>query len=71
MHKNDIINLLGIQEKLVKRVERTQNNINIYLESNSKLHICPSCHCYLKKFMITDFKKFNILKLDKLKVTYI
>ena len=63
MHKKDIINLLGIQEKLVKNIERTENNINIYLESNSKLHICPSCNCYTKK--IHDYR---IQKIQHIKV---
>lgn len=43
MHKNNIINLLGIQEKLVKKVERSENFIKLYLETKSSKHICPSC----------------------------
>lgn len=63
MHKNDIINLLGIQEKLVKKIERTEKNINIYLESTSKLHLCPSCHCYTKNihdYRIQKIQHINI-----------
>lgn len=63
MHKNDIINLLGIQDNLVKNIERTENNINIYLESKAKLHICPSCHCYTKK--VHDYR---IQKIQHIKV---
>lgn len=48
MHKNNIINLLGIQDNLVKKVQKDEKSINIWLESKSKLHICPSCHCYTK-----------------------
>ena len=63
MHKNDIINLLGIQEKLVKKIERTEKNINIYLESTSKLHLCPSCRCYTKNihdYRIQKIQHINI-----------
>ena len=63
MHKKDIINLLGIQEKLVKKIERTEKNINIYLESTSKLHLCPSCRCYTKNihdYRIQKIQHINI-----------
>ncbi len=43
MHKKNIINLLVIQEKLVKNIQRGQNFINIYVETNPKVHICPCC----------------------------
>ena len=48
MRKNNIIKLLGIQDNLVKKVERFENYINIYLESSPKLHSCPSCGYYTK-----------------------
>ena len=63
MHKNNIINLLGIQENLVKKVERNEKSINIYLESKPKLHICPSCHCYTKHihdYRIQKIQHINI-----------
>lgn len=43
MRKKNIINLLGIQENLVKNIERGQNFINIYVETKPKEHICPCC----------------------------
>lgn len=67
MHKKDIIYLLGIQEKLVKKIERTEKNINIYLESNSKLHICPSCHCYTKKIHDYRIQKIQHIKVGQAK----
>lgn len=58
MHKKDITNLLGIQEKLVKKIEKDEKNINIYLESIAKLHICPCCGHYTKK--IHDYRTQTI-----------
>ena len=62
MHKNNIINLLGIQENLVKKVERNQKSINIYLESKPKLHICPSCHHYTKH--VHDYRNQKIQHIN-------
>ena len=62
MHKNNIINLLGIQEKLVKKVERNEKSINIYLESKPKLHICPSCHRYTKH--VHDYRTQKIQHIN-------
>ena len=62
MHKNNIINLLGIQEKLVKKIERDEKSINIYLESKPKLHICPSCHCYTKH--VHDYRTQKIQHIN-------
>ena len=62
MHKNNIINLLGIQEKLVKKIERDEKSINIYLESKPKLHICPSCHCYTKN--VHDYRTQKIQHIN-------
>lgn len=66
MHKKDIINLLGIQENLVKKIERNEKSINIYLESKPKLHICPSCHCYTKHihdYRIQKIQHINIAQV--------
>lgn len=62
MHKNNIINLLGIQENLVKKVERNEKSINIYLESKPKLHICPSCHYYTKH--VHDYRNQKIQHIN-------
>lgn len=51
--------MLGIQEKLVKKVEKS---INIYLESNPKLHICPSCHFYTKH--VHDYRTQKIQHIN-------
>ncbi|MNI18794.1 Transposase [compost metagenome] len=58
MRKNNIINLLGFQEKLVKKVERSENYINIYLETKKSLHLCPSCGYSTKH--VHDYKKQKI-----------
>lgn len=55
--------MLGIQENLVKKIERNEKSINIYLESKPKLHICPSCHCYTKHihdYRIQKIQHINI-----------
>lgn len=62
MHKKDIINLLGIQENLVKKVERTQKSINIWIETKQKLHICPSCHHYTKH--VHDYRTQKIQHIN-------
>lgn len=43
MHKYNIINLLGVQENLVKKVKRTESSIELYIETKQKPHICPNC----------------------------
>ena len=48
MRKNNIINLLGIQENLVKKIERSENSINVFLETSPKLQICPQCEHHTK-----------------------
>jgi len=58
LQNKNIINLLGIQENLVKKVERDQNFINIYVETKPKFHICPSCHNSTNK--IHDYRTQRI-----------
>lgn len=70
MHKNNIINLLGIQENLVKKVERNEKSINIYLESKPKLHICPSCHCYTKHIHDYRIQKIQHINIGQI-VSYL
>lgn len=63
MHKNNIIKLLGIQENLVKKVERNEKSINIWLESRKKLHICPNCHSktnHIHDYRIQKIQHINI-----------
>ena len=66
MRNNNIINLLGIQEKLVKKFERNENCINIWLETKPKLHICPSCNHYTKH--IHDYRTQKIQHINVGKV---
>lgn len=63
MHKKNIIKLLGIQENLVKKVQRNENSINIWIETKPKLHICPSCNHYTKHihdYRIQKIQHINI-----------
>ena len=48
MHKKDIIKLLKIQGVLVKKIEIFENSLELYIETNSKFHVCPSCKCRTK-----------------------
>lgn len=41
LRKNNIINLLGIQENLIKKFKRDENSIELYIQTKS--HICLSC----------------------------
>lgn len=43
MRNHNIINLLGIQENLVKKVKRDENCIELYIQTKSKSHTCSSC----------------------------
>lgn len=62
MHKKNIIKLLGIQENLVKKVQRNENSINIWIETKPKLHICPSCNHYTKH--IHDYRTQKIQHIN-------
>ena len=66
MHKNNIINLLGIQENLVKKVERFENYINIFLETSPKLHVCPSC-----KHLTNHIHDYRIQKIQHTSIGHI
>lgn len=35
--------MFGIQEKLVKKIKRDQKSVKLYIQTNPKLHNCPSC----------------------------
>lgn len=50
--------MLGIQDILVKKVEKDDKTLNIWLDSKPKLHICPSCHCYTKR--VHDYRTQKI-----------
>jgi transposase len=62
LRKNNIIKLLGIQENIVKKVERDQKSIKLYIETKPKLHICPSCGQTTKN--IHDYKIQNIQHIN-------
>lgn len=70
MHKKDIINLLGIQENLVKKVQRDEKSINIWLETKPKLHICPSCQHYTKHVHDYRLQKIQHINIGQV-VSYI
>ncbi len=70
MHKKDIINLLGIQENLVKKIQRDEKSINIWLETKPKLHICPSCQHYTKHVHDYRLQKIQHINIGQV-VSYI
>ena len=70
MHKKDIINLLGIQENLVKKIQRDEKSINIWLETKPKLHICPSCKHYTKHVHDYRLQKIQHINIGQV-VSYI
>lgn len=70
MHKKDIINLLGIQENLVKKVQRDEKSINIWLETKPKPHICPSCQHYTKHVHDYRLQKIQHINIGQV-VSYI
>lgn len=67
MHKNNIIKLLGIQEKLVKNIQKDENCINLFLETKAKIHICPSCGESTKH--VHDYRTQNIQHIQVGKLT--
>lgn len=67
MQKHNIINLFGIQEKLVKDLKRTKNSVFFYLETKAKEHICPSCG-YKTKY-VHDYRTQKIQHIQVGKCT--
>ena len=66
MQNKNIINLFGIQENLVKKVERGQNFINFFIETKPKLHICPSCNHYTNKVHDYRIQKIQHIKVGQI-----
>lgn len=65
MHKKDITTLLKIQGVKVKNIKYSDNNLNIYIETNKKSCTCPKCHQLTNK--IHDYRTQSIkhLIIDK------
>lgn len=74
MHKNNIINILGLQDLKVNLLEFSEKLINVWVSSKPKKHVCPCCgehtsaiHDYrnqsIKHIMIG--KKQSIIHLKK------
>lgn len=64
MHKYDIIKLLDIQEGLVKKIEKVNNSIYIYLETVAKLNCCPSCKEYTKNIHDYRIQKIQHIQIN-------
>ena len=58
--------MFGIQENLVKKVERGQNFINFFIETKPKLHICPSCNHYTNKVHDYRIQKIQHIKVGQI-----
>lgn len=57
-YKDCTIKLLGIQGVDVKKIEENEKGINVYIETKSKIHYCPSCKNATKN--IHDYRKQRI-----------
>lgn len=57
-YKNCTIKLLGIQGVDIKNIEENEKNINIYIETKAKTHICPACKESTK--YIHDYRRQKI-----------
>lgn len=66
MHKHNIIKLLGIQEKLVKSIQRNEDCINLFLQTKTKVHICPSCGDSTKRIHDYRIQKIQHIKVGKI-----
>ena len=55
MHSNSINKLLNLKEVKVKKIIHGENTVQIYLETQPREHICPSCGATTKK--IHDYRE--------------
>lgn len=63
MQNNYIANLLSIQGVTVKKVENN-GNLDIYIETKSKLHKCPCCERYTKRVHDYYDQKIQHISID-------
>lgn len=61
-YKDCTIKLLGIQGVDIKKIEENEKSINISIETNPKIHCCPSCNHKTKN--IHDYRKQKIQHLQ-------
>ena len=54
MQNNCITKLLNIQGVKVKNIKNNSNSLDVYIETNPKLHKCPSCNHFTKR--IHDYR---------------
>lgn len=58
MHNNNIINLIGLQDIRVNKIDNIENIKYIEIELDKKIPICPKCKCL--KSHIHDYRKQRI-----------
>ena len=61
MHSNSISKLLNLKGVKVKKISHGDTNVKIFLETNPKEHICPSCGSIITK--IHDYRNQAIKDL--------
>lgn len=64
-YKDCTIKLIGIQDVNIKKVEEIEKGINIYIETNPKLHFCPSCKKTTKHIHDYRLQKIQHIKMNQ------
>lgn len=64
MQNNCITNLLDIQGVKVKKVENNKN-LEIFIETKSKLHVCPSCNHFTKHVFDYRIQKIQHISIGQ------
>lgn len=65
MRNNNILNLLDLQEVLLKKQKFSKNSIHLWIECPVKKHICPSCNASTSRIHDYYMRSFNHIKIGK------
>ena len=65
MRNNDILNLLDLQEVLLKKQKFSKYSIELWIECPVKLHFCPSCSSPTSKIHDYRIRSFNHINVGK------
>ena len=63
MHNNDILNLLDLQEVILKKLKFSKKNIELWIECPVKEHICSSCSYPTSKIHDYRERSFDHIKV--------
>ena len=65
MRNNDILNLLDLQEVILKKQKFSKKNIELWIECSIKEPLCPSCDSITSKIHDYRERSFNHITVDR------